>query len=94
MVEARWNGALIASSDDTIVVEGNHYFPANAVNARCSGRVTRRASARGRERRTITASTLTAPTTPMPLGIIPALNPKRRTSATVSLSGRALRSAD
>ena len=33
MVEARWNGALIARSDDTIVVEGNHYFPADAVDA-------------------------------------------------------------
>ncbi len=33
MVEARWNGTLIASSDDTVVVEGNHYFPASAVNA-------------------------------------------------------------
>lgn len=33
MVEARWNGALIARSDDTVVVEGNHYFPADAVDA-------------------------------------------------------------
>ena len=33
MVEARWNGTLIASSDDTVVVEGNHYFPADAVDA-------------------------------------------------------------
>lgn len=32
MVEARWNGALIASSDDTVVVEGNHYFPREAVD--------------------------------------------------------------
>lgn len=32
MVEARWNGSLIASSDDTVVVEGNHYFPAAAVD--------------------------------------------------------------
>lgn len=32
MVEARWNGAVIASSDDTIVVEGNHYFPADSVD--------------------------------------------------------------
>ena len=32
MVEARWNGSLIASSDDTVVVEGNHYFPASAVD--------------------------------------------------------------
>ena len=33
MVEARWNGALIASSDDTVVVESNHYFPADAVDS-------------------------------------------------------------
>jgi len=33
MVEARWNGKVIARSDDTIVVEGNHYFPADAVDA-------------------------------------------------------------
>lgn len=26
-VEARWNGEIIARSDDTVVVEGNHYFP-------------------------------------------------------------------
>ena len=32
MVEARWNGALIARSDDTVVVEGNHYFPADVVD--------------------------------------------------------------
>lgn len=32
MVEARWNGALIASSDETVVVEGNHYFPADSVD--------------------------------------------------------------
>lgn len=32
MVEARWNGALIASSDDTVVVEGNHYFPPDAID--------------------------------------------------------------
>jgi uncharacterized protein (DUF427 family) len=32
VVEARWNGAVIASSDDTVVVEGNHYFPAEAVD--------------------------------------------------------------
>jgi uncharacterized protein (DUF427 family) len=32
MIEARWNGAVIARSDDTVVVEGNHYFPADAVD--------------------------------------------------------------
>lgn len=33
MVQARWNGSLIASSDDTVIVEGHHYFPAGAVDA-------------------------------------------------------------
>lgn len=32
MTTARWNGAIIAQSDDTVVVEGNHYFPRDAVN--------------------------------------------------------------
>jgi uncharacterized protein (DUF427 family) len=26
-VEATWNGVVLASSDRTILVEGNHYFP-------------------------------------------------------------------
>jgi uncharacterized protein (DUF427 family) len=33
MTTARWNGAVIAQSDDTVVVEGNHYFPADSVDA-------------------------------------------------------------
>ena len=33
MVKAVWNGATIADSDDTVVVEGNHYFPSGAVDA-------------------------------------------------------------
>jgi uncharacterized protein (DUF427 family) len=30
-VRATWNGEVIAESDDTVVVEGNHYFPREAV---------------------------------------------------------------
>jgi len=30
-VRATWNNAIIAESDDTVVVEGNHYFPPNSV---------------------------------------------------------------
>lgn len=33
MVQATWNGAVIAESSDTVVVEGNHYFPRDSVNA-------------------------------------------------------------
>jgi uncharacterized protein (DUF427 family) len=32
-VRAIWNGRVIAESADTVVVEGNHYFPRDAVNA-------------------------------------------------------------
>ena len=31
-MKATWNGALIAESDDTVLVEGNHYFPESALN--------------------------------------------------------------
>jgi uncharacterized protein (DUF427 family) len=31
VVTASWNGAIIAQSDDTVVIEGNHYFPPEAV---------------------------------------------------------------
>jgi uncharacterized protein (DUF427 family) len=31
-VRAIWNGAVIAESDDTVVVEGNHYFPQESVD--------------------------------------------------------------
>jgi uncharacterized protein (DUF427 family) len=27
-----WNGAVIAESDQTVVVEGNHYFPSDSVD--------------------------------------------------------------
>ena len=30
-MKATWNGALLAASDATIVVEGNHYFPPDSV---------------------------------------------------------------
>jgi uncharacterized protein (DUF427 family) len=30
-MKAVWNGVVIAESDDTVVVEGNHYFPESAV---------------------------------------------------------------
>ncbi len=33
MARAIWNDTVIAESDQTIVVEGNHYFPPDAVHA-------------------------------------------------------------
>ena len=30
-MRAIWNGSVIAQSDDTVVVEGNHYFPRASV---------------------------------------------------------------
>ncbi len=31
-MQAVWNGKVIAGSEDTVVVEGNHYFPIEAVD--------------------------------------------------------------
>jgi len=32
MPKAVWNGIVLAESDSTEIVEGNHYFPPNSVN--------------------------------------------------------------
>ena len=31
-MKATWQDAVLAESDDTVVVEGNHYFPADSIN--------------------------------------------------------------
>jgi uncharacterized protein (DUF427 family) len=31
-MKATWNGVTLAESDDIVTVEGNHYFPASALN--------------------------------------------------------------
>ena len=31
-MKAVWNETVIAESDDTVFIEGNHYFPMSAVN--------------------------------------------------------------
>ena len=30
-MKAVWNGVVVAESDDTVVVEGNHYFPESSL---------------------------------------------------------------
>jgi len=35
MPKAIWNGQVIAESNQTVVVEGNHYFPPEAVKREC-----------------------------------------------------------
>jgi uncharacterized protein (DUF427 family) len=32
VMKAVWNGSILAESDETVVVEGNHYFPPEAIN--------------------------------------------------------------
>ncbi len=31
MPRATWNGAVLAESADTVIVDGNHYFPADSL---------------------------------------------------------------
>lgn len=30
-MKATWNGVVVAESDDTVLVEGNHYFPESSL---------------------------------------------------------------
>lgn len=30
-MKAIWNGQVIAQSDDTVIIENNHYFPADSI---------------------------------------------------------------
>jgi uncharacterized protein (DUF427 family) len=39
MAKAIWNGVVIAESDETVVVEGNHYFPPDSVKFKYVGKV-------------------------------------------------------
>ena len=32
MTKAIWNNVVLAESDETIIVEGNHYFPTDSIN--------------------------------------------------------------
>lgn len=32
-MKAIWKGQVIAESDDTVVIEGNHYFPPDSINS-------------------------------------------------------------
>lgn len=31
-MKAIWNGTVVAQSEDTVLVEGNHYFPESSLN--------------------------------------------------------------
>jgi uncharacterized protein (DUF427 family) len=32
MPQAKWQGAVLANSDTTIIIEGNHYFPPDSLD--------------------------------------------------------------
>jgi uncharacterized protein (DUF427 family) len=34
MIRATWNGTVLAESDNTVIVEGNHYFPPTAIRSK------------------------------------------------------------
>ena len=35
MPRASWKGVTLAESDQTVIVDGNHYFPADTLNQEC-----------------------------------------------------------
>ncbi len=35
MPKAVWNGTILAQSEETVLIEGNHYFPPDSINSDC-----------------------------------------------------------
>ena len=86
-MKAIWNGSTLAESDDTIVVEGNHYFPPGSVNSDLLTKQIIIPSARGREPHTIIRLKLKESAIKMPHGFIPNPRKPRKKSPTTWLSG-------
>lgn len=47
-MKALWNGAVLAESEDTVVVEGNRYFPRSALDEQYFVESTHTSTCRGR----------------------------------------------
>ena len=92
MATATWNGTVLAESDDTVVVEGNHYFPRASVREG----VLRDTSATSVCPWKGTASyydvVVDGRSTPTPPGTTRSRRRRRPRSPTASRSGRASRS--
>ena len=56
MAKATWEGAVLAESDTTVEVEGNQYFPPDAIRKEYFKAERAHAFVRGRGRRVITTS--------------------------------------
>ena len=85
-MKAVYKGVTIADSDDTIVVEGNHYFPPDSIRWSTCRRRAPIASARGRGSRATTTSAWTAAMTAAPPGHIVSRFRGSARSATTSRS--------
>jgi Domain of unknown function (DUF427) len=81
MLRAVWKGAVLAESEDTVKVEGNHYFPAESLHREYFAASPATASARGRARPGTTTSAWTArptgtrPGTTRSRALLPARSP-------------------
>jgi len=69
-MKAIWNGAVLAESDDTIIVEGNHYFPPNSIKREYFREATSTPPVRGKGWRATTTSWWTVKSIRMPPGTI------------------------
>jgi uncharacterized protein (DUF427 family) len=94
MVQARWNGAVIADSHDTIVVEGNHYFPRAAVDAAVLSDSATTSFCPWKGSASYHHVTVDGQVNKTPPGIMPSPRMQPPRSRTASPFGKALRSAD
>lgn len=88
---AVWNDTVIAQSDDTIVVENNHYFPIHALNQACLRPSDKHTLVRGKAPPATTTLWWVTSSTPMLPGITPSPNRQLPRSRGMWRSGRACR---
>jgi hypothetical protein len=70
-MKAIWNNQVIANSDNTVVVEGNHYFPADSLDMAFFRNPPKPRFALGKALRAITTSWLLGSPILVPLGTMP-----------------------
>jgi len=87
-MKATWNGVTIAESDDTVLVEGNHYFPMSSLNRDFVTFSNHKTTCPWKGTANYYSLLVNGDSTPTPPGTTPIRSPKPKRSATASRSGR------
>lgn len=88
-MKATWNGTTLAESDETVVVEGNHYFPVASLNLAHFRKTDKHTTCPWKGEASYYDISVDGKRTRMPPGIIRSPKKARPRSRTASHSGKA-----